>query len=390
MKNEQILRFNEKFKAVLQNKSLNKLTLSNQRDKSSDLKSIIITFVQLKKGLSLKFIYRYKTRDITKNFGQEESSQIIIEALEKDFYMADLYTADQNLKLLINPSGKAKLKSQTIENISVVSHEHDRKKERIITTRNNEYLRELGITNNNGELRREMTDKYLQINRYIEILEPEIKSLSIADEFHVVDMGAGKGYLTFSLYDYLTNKVGVKPQMTGVEFRDDLVSHCNDIAHKAGFETLRFVKGNIENTQLPRIDMLIALHACDTATDDAIYRGIRANASLIVCAPCCHKQIRREYNPTDKLGGILKHGILSERQAEIVTDGLRALIMEAWGYKTKVLEFISTEHTAKNLMIVGRKIPLNLTRKAELFQEIHQLKQLFGIKRHHLETLLEK
>jgi hypothetical protein len=176
--------------------------------------------------------------------------------------------------------------------------------------------------------------------------------------------------------------------MTGVEFREELVTVCNDIARKANFDNLAFIKGTIEKTELEHIDILIALHACDTATDEAIYRGIKSEAALIVCAPCCHKQIRKAMNVTNELQNITKFGILKERQAEIITDTLRAMLLEAYGYKTNVFEFISVEHTPKNLMIIGRKVSDSNPKKQEIMNNIAAIKQIFGIEKHYLETLL--
>ena len=233
-----------------------------------------------------------------------------------------------------------------------------------------------------------MTDKFKQINRYIELLSPYLKEIEFKDNFHITDMGSGKGYLTFALYDYLTNNQSKVVRMTGVEFRDDLVKTCNTIAEKANFKNLKFIKGTIEKAKIEQLDVLIALHACDTATDEAIFRGIKSNASLIVCAPCCHKQIRKEFNVTNELSYVVNHGILKERQAEIITDALRALIMESFGYKTKIFEFISTEHTPKNLMIVGQKTGNTLKDKELIYENIAAIKNTYGINKHYLEKLL--
>ncbi len=164
---------------------------------------------------------------------------------------------------------------------------------------------------------------------------------------------------------------------------------CNEIAKKAEYDKLTFVKGSIEKTELSHIDILIALHACDTATDDAIYRGISANAQLIVVAPCCHKQIRKEFNVTNELSNVVKYGILKERQAEIITDSLRAMLMEAFGYKTKVFEFVSTEHTPKNLLIVGMKTTVTKKDKEQILSNVQKIKDIYGIDKHYLETLLK-
>jgi hypothetical protein len=233
-----------------------------------------------------------------------------------------------------------------------------------------------------------MSDKYKQINKYIELLAPYLSELTVTDSLHFADMGSGKGYLTFALYDYLSNNLKINTHATGVEFREDLVWTCNSIARQAGFENLSFVKGTIEKTELEKIDILIALHACDTATDDAIFRGIQSDAELIVCAPCCHKQIRKAFNVTNELSNVTKFGILKERQAEIITDTIRAMILEAHGYKTNVFEFIPLEHTPKNVMIVGKKVRNAAPDKQGVLKNIAAIKQVFGIEKHYLETLL--
>jgi len=387
MENRQLIIFFDKLQSGIRKKELIKLVISNQRDHTSDLKSIIVSIVEIKKGFRLNFVYRYKTRDITKNYDPDEAMILIKKSIEDDFLNADLFSGNETIRLLITEHGKVKLRSNQIVLKPAADFTHDHKKERIINTKNNIYLRELGVLNANFEVRAEMNDKYLQINRYIELLEPFIRELQLPDGFHVADMGSGKGYLTFALYDFLTNISGKAPLMTGVESRKELVELCNKISEKASFTNLKFIRGDIREVALEKPDILIALHACDTATDDAIFRGISAGASLIVCAPCCHKQIRKEFNVTNELKAITKHGILEERQAEIITDGLRALILEAHGYKTKVFEFISTDHTPKNLMIVGQKMPGKPAGSEKSLERIRAIKEIFGIKQHYLEGL---
>lgn len=389
MINTQLTIFFEKLQSIVDNKKLVKLLLTNKREKSSDLKKLIVTAVALKKGYCLNFVYRHNTKDITKNFEIPEGIELLQKALENDFYNAEIFTTTENLNYIVLPNGKAQLK--TTEPVIQVptTFTHDRIKERLIDTNENIYLRELGIVNAAWEVRREMSDKYKQINKYIELLAPELAELSLTDNYHIVDMGSGKGYLTFALYDYLSKSHKDNIKMTGVEFRADLVKICNDIARKANFDNLHFVKGTIEKIELEKIDILIALHACDTATDDAIYRGITSDAALIVCAPCCHKQIRKAMNVTNDLANITRFGILKERQAEIITDSIRALMLEAYGYKTKVFEFISLEHTPKNVMIVGRKVQNVNPDKQQILKTVAAIKQMYGIEKHYLETLLQ-
>ena len=389
MYNKQIEIFFDKLAGFIESKELIKLILSNKKDKSSDLKKITVTIVKLKSGYRLNFVCNHNTKDITKNYDFEEGQNLVREAFDEKFYNAELLSNSENLSIVTNSKGKVRLKSIEPTLQPLTTFHHDRVKDRLIKTSGNIYLRELGVVNADWEVRHEMKDKFRQINRYIELLSPYFKEIELTENFHIADMGSGKGYLTFALYDYLTNIQSKTIQMTGVEFRDDLVKTCNTITEKANFNNLKFIKGTIEKADIEQVDVLIALHACDTATDEAIYRGIKADASLIVCAPCCHKQIRKEFNVTNELSYVVSHGILKERQAEIITDSLRALIMESFGYKTKVFEFISTEHTPKNLMIVGRKVESGIINKNLILENIAAIKKIYGIKKHYLETLLE-
>jgi protein-L-isoaspartate O-methyltransferase len=245
----------------------------------------------------------------------------------------------------------------------------------------------LGITTADGMIKKDMHDKFRQINKYIEIVAGIIKSATLSESISLVDMGSGKGYLTFALYDYIVNTLKINAKITGIELRNELVEKCNMIASKAGFSELSFHTGTIEKVEIPPSDILIALHACDTATDEAIYRGIKSDVKIIICAPCCHKQIRKQINPTNELKEITRHGILEERMAEILTDTFRALILEYYGYKTKVFEFISTEHTPKNVLIVGIKSEEKTIHRNETLEKIKNLKDLFGIEFHYLEKL---
>ena len=200
-------------------------------------------------------------------------------------------------------------------------------------------------------------------------------------------MGSGKGYLTFAAYDYFKNILGLDVEVTGIDTKSELVGLCNDIARSCEFSGLKFVNGWIGDYALEDVDILIALHACNTATDDALYKGISAKASLIVAAPCCHQEIRPQIQSPDMFKGILRHGVMLERTAETITDGLRALLLEKSGYSTKLFEFIATEHTPKNNMLVGTKLqkPVNLQ---EISRQIEEIKKFYGISEHRLEKLL--
>ena len=367
-----------------------KITLGNKKEKSADLKNVFVKPVLVKNVIKLSFVYRYPTNDITKNFDAKEGSILISKMLEDEFYNADLFTTENDFHLSIQKNNTVKTITRNATLTTKVNlSNHDKEKFRIVKTIDNIYLKELGVTTAQGIVKKDMQDKFKQINRYVEIIEGVIKDLQFKNNIQVVDMGSGKGYLTFALYDYLVNKLFLCATVTGIELREELVKKCNRIASDAHYTNLAFKDGTIESVILSDIDILIALHACDTATDDAIYRGIKANSKVIICAPCCHKQIRKQMNPVNELKSITKHGILLERQAEITTDAIRALLLQAHGYKTKVFEFIATEHTPKNVLIVAIKLDKKIEPQKISLDKVVALKNLFGIQTHYLETLLE-
>lgn len=391
MQQASIKTFLQLFKNSAKERSLVKLTLGGKRNKQSDLKNVFVKPVALKTGDKFSFVYRHNTNDITKNFDLGESINAIEKLLISDFFNADLFATSNDYQLLQQndkpDSYRVKIITKPASHTSASPQQHDKQKQRIIQTANNIYLHKLGITSADGQVKKDMQDKYKQINHYIEIIEGIIKDIDFNGNIHVTDMGSGKGYLTFALYDYLTNTLKKQAKVTGIEMREDLVKACNQIAAAAKFAGLHFTKGTIADTQLPAVDIMIALHACDTATDDAIQKGIAANAKAIIVAPCCHKQIRKQMKPDNILSSITKHGILLERQAEMVTDSIRALLLEANGYKTKVFEFIGTEHTPKNVMIAAVKSN-HAFNKQESIDKVKSLKTMFNIQQHYLEKLL--
>jgi SAM-dependent methyltransferase len=368
-------------------KTLIKISIGHVREKASYLKKVFAKSVMIKDKLMLSFVYRYADKDVTKNFTVEESITTIKKLLQDFFYNAELYTATQTDYFTQDEKGKERIVTKLSDiKKDVAVAKHDKQKKRLIQS-NAFYLKELDITSADGIVKAAMQHKYKQINRYVEIIDGILKDVKLAQAFSVVDMGSGKGYLTFALYDFLQQK-NIGAQVKGIELREDLVLKCNSIAASAKYTELQFEKGSIQETALPTVDMLIALHACDTATDDAIAKGIKAKATYIICAPCCHKQIRKQMAPTNALKLITKHGILLERQAEMVTDTIRALILEAHGYKTKVFDFIEEEDTPKNVLIVGTKAIFSDMMFKENMDKVKALKEMFGIKEHYLETLL--
>jgi SAM-dependent methyltransferase len=366
-----------------------KLTLAKYRGAEAGLKNVYVRPVELKGGRRLSFLRRFKTRDAVTNHTYEEGARLLRELLGAGFASGHLFTTSADLRLELSRKGGARLTSHPPTLTAPAPEGHERRKRRAIDAAGSVYLRELGVTNERGEVRPAMGDKLRQINRFVEIVAGLYDSspLKGREELSVADVGSGKGYLTFALYDYFNNVRGVRASVTGVEARGELVELCNEVARRAGFDRLAFRTGLIDDVELPPTDVLIALHACDTATDDAIHKGVAAGAALIVTAPCCHKEVRPQIVVPEQLRGVLRHGHLLEREAESVTDSLRALLLESAGYSVKVFEFVSTEHTRKNTMIAAVRREGRADGEAAL-AEYRALKEFYGIREQRLERLL--
>ena len=362
-----------------------KITLSKPISKSFGLPNVYIRSVIIKEEQQLQFTYRYTTNDQTKNFSLEDGLDELSILLEEKFRAVTLFTLENDVMVMISKK-KISIRKAAPSFKNKLPEVHDKPKIKRILLES-KYLQFLGITDENHTIIPKMADKYRQINKYLEIIENLLVSVNTDKQLHIVDMGSGKGYLTFALYDYLINIRNYNVSITGIELRENLVDFCNDIAQKCGFDQLDFVAQRIEEYDNSKIDILIALHACDTATDDAIYKGLVANAELIVCAPCCHKQVRQQVKGIEQESPLLKYGIFKERQFEMVTDTIRALLLEKHQYNTKVFEFISSEHTHKNVMLVGSKSTKKKD-KETIDKKIEELKELYHIKKHYLETLL--
>ncbi len=384
--NKEIESFLINFQSSVENDTFIKLTLSKPTGNEPELKNVYVRPIEIKSQLMLSFTLRYKTKDIVKNYSLEEANGIISLWLGGTFLNANLLTAEADYTLMFNKKRKAKFLKKKASNQTIPEKLHNREKKQWINPLKSHFLNELGITNERGEVLKSSQRKFRQINKFIEIIDSLLPSKTKTSTFKIVDVGSGKGYLTFALYDYLKNTKQWNPEIYGIELRKPLVDFCNNLASQSGFDDLHFIAKDIDDFEVEKLDVLIALHACDIATDIAIAKGIQSKAEIIVVAPCCHKQVRKEINCHTEMSAVLKHGILEERQAELITDGIRALLLEANGYKTKVFEFISTEHTSKNLMIVGTKAKV----KPDALQKVAAIKKEFGIGFHYLEKLLSK
>jgi SAM-dependent methyltransferase len=359
--------------------SLVKLTLGKPKGSDPTLRNLFVRPVVLKSGAKLAFVWRHATRDVTKNYGPEEAIGILEPLVGTDFLDAHLFTATGSVQLETG-SGTPRIRIMAQSKAPAAAGGNDRSKTRSISS-DAPWLRALGVTDPIGRPMTAMADKFRQIQKFSEILSHLLKEAPLPTDrrLQVFDMGCGKGYLTFAACELL----GERAQVHGVEVRAELVAFCNRTAAEQGLaDHLSFVVGTIEETNAGFADVLIALHACDTATDDALAKGVSAGAALIVVAPCCQKEIRPQIVPPEVLAPALRHGIFVERQAEFVTDALRALLLEWAGYSTRVMEFISTEHTAKNTMISAVKA--HRPGNGSTAKAIREFAAFYGVRHHTL------
>ena len=374
---------------ALSDGSLVKLTLGRYRGSDPTLRNVFIRPVTLKTGPNFAFLWRYTTRDITKNHPADAAAGEIAALIGGDFLDAHLFRTSQSAQLETQADGTARLRITTPSTALVpapASSEHNRTKTHLISAQA-PWLRGLGVTNERGQPREGMADKFRQIQKFAELLSHLLAESKLPEDrpLTIVDMGSGKGYLTFAVAALL----GERAQVRGIEARPELVELCNRVARENDLASrLTFSAGHIADAELPTCDVLIALHACDTATDDALARGIAAGAQLLVVAPCCQKELRRQLTAPPILADALRHGIFQERQSEFVTDSLRAQLLEWSGFQTKVFEFISTDHTAKNVMISAIKLPAPAADRDAKTQRIRDFARFYGIKSQRLASIL--
>ncbi len=396
-----------------------KFTLGKPAPTRTDatLQNVFVRPVALKSGPHLTFVFRHTTRDVTKNYAPAEGLATIESLLGLEFLDAHLITSTNTAQFETQSDGSARLR---VKAQSPQSHpaalapsrvSHNQPKHYLIPA-DSPWLESLGVLNNRGQPRDGMADKFRQIQKFAELLQhlvteafPPLPAASTAQppsiaaaspvsdsadtspspHLRVVDAGSGKGYLTFALGALLADRAHV----TGIEARPELVTLCNRVAAQHALaHRLVFHSGTIADTSLASVDILIALHACDTATDDALARGVAAGARLLVVSPCCQKEIRSQLTAPPVLADALRHGIFQERHAEFITDALRAQLLEWAGYKTKVFEFISTEHTAKNLMISAIRVRAPGSADDALAHRIRAFASFYGVTSQHLATKL--
>lgn len=287
------------------------------------------------------------------NYGKEEMKDAIVRWMEQDYRQLQAETVAETASVLVSKKGKITVKRKRRQELAPRAQlEHNRTKQYLLPEGEPvPFLVKLGVMTPEGKVVRAKYDKFRQINRFLEFIEDICPVLSRNREISMIDFGCGKSYLTFAMYYYLHEKKGFDLRITGLDLKEDVIAHCNALAQEFGYEKLTFLHGDIADYEgTDQVDLVVTLHACDTATDYALAKAVAWNAKAILSVPCCQHELNRQMK-NEVLEPVLKYGLLKERMAALITDGLRASMLEQAGYRVQVLEFIDMEHTPKNILI---------------------------------------
>ena len=345
------------------------IVISNSSD-SGQMKKVKVRPVHVKEQVKFQVTSYQGTKVFHKNYDRDS----FIALLEKfitgyqieeqadavvKFKQIVIRTTKEQVTALFSKKGKMTLKAAKLkQELPKPMIEHNRVKRYILTEGLAvPFLVDLGVMTKEGKIVQSKYDKYRQINRFLEFVEDIVEELPRDKELTILDFGCGKSYLTFALYYYFKNLKGYDINIIGLDLKDDVIRTCNALAKKYQYDKLKFLHGNIADyEELEKVDMVVTLHACDTATDFALHKAIEWNAKVILSVPCCQHEINQQIK-CKELDTVLRYGLLKERISALLTDGLRAELLECHGYKTQILEFIDMEHTPKNILIRAVKQP---------------------------------
>ena len=358
--------------------------LSNLRRKDEEsFNKVTIKPVLIKDEIKLQLTYEYKNKVLHKNLEASRFISEIEKLLIENFKQGIIFTKEADYQILVNKKGKANiLKKKPTKGKLDLSH--NRKKSYIIEDGDPvDFLIRLGVMNENGKVVSKRYDKFRQINRFLEMVADVIPKISKDKTLNIIDFGCGKSYLTFALYHYLVRILGLDVNIIGLDLKEDVIYFCNEVAVDLGYDKLRFIHGDIKDyKEAAEVDMVVTLHACDTATDAALVKAVNWGAEAILSVPCCqHEFYDKIHNPV--LEPMLSHGIIKEKLASLVTDSLRANVLEILGYQVQLLEFIDMEHTSKNILI--RAIKTDNKNNKEAIDKYIKFKEFWGLKDLYIE-----
>lgn len=337
------------------------MVLSNPRDKEKAVK-LRIRPVMKQGNLMFQFEVLKGKQVFHENLEAEQAVRRACEWMEH-FRQMQIDTKRERATVLVSKKGKVTIKRKKVsrENVQTQDLSHNREKHYLLKEGMDiPFLRDLGVMTQEGRIVRSRFDKFRQINRYLEFVDDILPKLSRDREITILDFGCGKSYLTFAMYYFLHELKGYQVRMIGLDLKEDVIVRCNELAEKYGYDHLKFLTGDIAQYEgVTKVDMVVTLHACDTATDYALAKAVSWGAEVILSVPCCQHELNREIQ-NEILSPVLSYGLLKERMAALVTDGLRAEYLKKEGYDTQILEFIDMEHTPKNILIravkTGKKV----------------------------------
>ena len=302
-------------------------------------------------------VSRYTDKQVFhENMTAEDALETLSGWILHDFRQAQIRMQDEMVTVLVSKKGKATVKSKKVACIETQNLEHNRKKRYIIEEGTAvPFMIDLGVMTESGKIIRTRYDKYRQINRFLEFIEDILPELPTDRTVHIIDFGCGKSYLTFAMYYYLKVLKHYDIRITGLDLKQKVIEDCQALADRYGYDGLQFLCGDIADYNgTDEVDMVVTLHACDTATDYALYKAVKWHASVILSVPCCQHELNRKMQ-CETLSGAFQYGLIKERTAALMTDAMRGQLLEMKGYKTQLPEFIDMEHTPKNILIRGVK-----------------------------------
>lgn len=347
-------KINEILKNIIEEKKLIKMVFGSARKKTIPYLKIIIRPIIIKGIFYYQVEYHYSDKVIHENLNPEDLISLCNDFMVRDFKQLNIFTTDEDVQILAaNPGDPKILKSVPTKKQADLSH--NKKKQYILPDNEPcDFLIRLGVSDFNGKVFQKHYSKFRQINRFLEIVDDSFETLDTSKTIKVIDFGCGKSYLTFALYHYLRIIKGLDVEIVGLDLKEDVIAFCNKIAQELEFDKLKFLLGNIKDYANDTADMVVTLHACDTATDFALINAVKWQSQIVLSVPCCQHELFNQIH--DNLHEpILKHGLLKDRFTEILTDGIRGLKLEAAGYDVKMIEFTTLEHTSKNIMIKAVK-----------------------------------
>ena len=364
------------------NENMLRMTISGRRHGELADK-VKIRPVKLKEQLYFQTSVSDGKKEFHKNYEKAELLEQLDHWLRKDYRQLQMDTTTQSIQALVSKKGKTTVKQKIARDMrSARVLDHNRKKRYLLEEGTPiPFLVDLGVMTAEGAIVRSRYDKFRQINRYLEFVEDILPELDKDRELTLIDFGCGKSYLTFALYYYLTVKKQYRIRMIGLDLKKDVMEHCQELAEKYGYDRLTFLTGDIADYDgVELVDMVVSLHACDTATDYALEKALQWNAKVIFAVPCCHHELNRQMHSTE-MNPVLKYGLIQERMAALMTDAFREDVLELEGYQVQVLEFIDMEHTPKNILIraVKQNTPLPFEKKEKLLDSLQTCMGIWNV-----------